>query len=389
MHILYYDCFAGISGDMNLAAMIDLGIDRQFLCAELEKLALGDEFKLEITAAAQAKIHGVRCEVHSKEGKCHRTLRDIEHIIAASPFAVSVKETALAVFSKLAQAEARVHNKQMNEIHFHEVGALDAIVDIVGAAICRDALKVDAVWSASPELGGGFTRCDHGLMPVPAPATALLTEKIPTRRGAVQQEATTPTGAAILCHFTSHFTDNPQMCVTATGIGIGHRDNGPGAIPNILRVHLAEVPDIDQQQVKMLECNVDDMTGEMLGYFMEEAMTNGALDCSFAPIQMKKNRPAVCISLLCSTEDQQKFTEMLFRHTTTLGVKCIAVGRQVLQRTSRRLHTPLGEVAMKDAWLHGRRLRSKPEYDECRHLAQKHALSLGEIEKMIRESEQK
>lgn len=270
MKILFYDCFSGISGDMNLAAMLALGVDPDHLRSELTKLGLDHEFALHISADSRKGICGTRVDVtlkglghhhhrqaeeghthheaqgpHPEQGghghlplqhQAHRNLKDIEAIINTSSLAEEVKRTSLEIFRKVAEAEARVHGKGVYEVHFHEVGATDSIVDIVGAAICYHRLGVDAVWSSPVELGGGFVRCAHGTIPVPAPATVEILTGIPTTRGAVSGETTTPTGAAILATLVDTFTATPQLVLEMSAYGIGHRDT---EIPNVLRVHLA------------------------------------------------------------------------------------------------------------------------------------------------------
>ncbi|MCG8619241.1 MAG: nickel pincer cofactor biosynthesis protein LarC [Desulfobacterales bacterium] len=251
MKILHYDCFSGISGDMNLAAMIALGVDADHLRTGLSRLAIDDEFSFEVSADQRKGIHGTRVDVvvnHHGHGQNpgqdavhhhgHRHLKDIETIINGSDLESAVKATSLAIFRRVAEAEAKVHGKTLHEVHFHEVGATDSIVDIVGAAICYHALEVDAVWASPVELGGGFVTCAHGMMPVPAPATLEILTGIPTTRGAVQKETTTPTGAAILAELVSRFDASPEMTVEKIGYGIGHRDTD---IPNVLRVSLATV----------------------------------------------------------------------------------------------------------------------------------------------------
>jgi pyridinium-3,5-bisthiocarboxylic acid mononucleotide nickel chelatase len=410
MKILYYDCFAGISGDMNLAAMIDLGVAPEYLRAELSKLGLDHEFELNVTTDSRHGIHGTRVDVvlknreahhahghenlpqghahahsheeglgeHCHDHAAHRNLADIESIIQASTLGDAVKKTSLAVFRKVAEAEARVHGKPLHEVHFHEVGATDSIVDIVGAAICFHRLGVDTVWSSPVELGGGFVRCAHGCIPVPAPATVEILQGIPTTRGAVKHETATPTGAAILAALVDAFTDTPAMVTEKTAYGIGHRDM---EIPNLLRVHLARpVTSIGSvQPARLLQCNIDDMTAEMLGVAMDLLLENGAMDVHFTPILMKKNRPATCVSLLCAASDEECFTELLFRHTTTLGVKSFPLDKTVLERSLERLETPLGTVTMKNALLDGKVIRSKPELEDCREIARRHDIPLADV----------
>ena len=276
MKILYYDCFAGISGDMNLAALIDLGVSPDYLKAELAKLAIDDEFALQCQPEKCNGIQGMQVHVrlngqqhghshghehphgheHAHVGAPahvhdhnpaqgshlpHRNLADITAIITQSTLADPVKQTSLNIFRRIAEAEAKVHGKALEDVHFHEVGATDSIVDIVGAAICFHALDVDAVWSSPLELGGGFVRCAHGMMPVPAPATVEILHGIPTTRGGVEHEATTPTGAAIIAALAHAFKAAPAMTTLSTGYGIGHRQTER---PNMLRVHLAEVDEV-------------------------------------------------------------------------------------------------------------------------------------------------
>lgn len=267
MNILYYDCFSGISGDMNMAAMIDLGVDPRYLKAELDKLGLGAEFELKVSACACSGIKGTQVHVcqdgkpchadghahdlahphahdhavanaarHEHHHAQHRNLAAIEAIIMSSGLKPEVKQTSLRIFGLIAKAEAKVHGKPVSEVHFHEVGATDSIVDIVGAAICFHALRVDAVWASAIELGSGFAHCAHGVMPVPAPATAEIVHGLPTTRGGTDHEATTPTGAAIIAALTSRFTSTPAMSTSKTGYGIGHRQSSR---PNMLRVYLA------------------------------------------------------------------------------------------------------------------------------------------------------
>lgn len=383
MKILYYDCFAGVSGDMNLAAMLDLGVAPELLRAELAKLGLENEFALEIVEDSRCGIYGTRVNVRLLDGhvaKGHRNLATIEKIIMDSTLDQAIKDTSLSIFRKVAVVEAKIHGKAIEDVHFHEVGATDSIVDIVGAAICRHHLEVDAVWSSPIELGGGFVRCAHGLMPVPAPATAEILHGAPTSRGAVPHEATTPTGAAIMATLADTFTQRPRMVVEKTAYGIGHRE---AELPNVLRVHLASVvqenKDLGSEDVRLLQCNIDDMTAEMLGDVMDFFMEKGAMDVHFTPIMMKKNRPATMISVLCSAEDAQFYTKLLFQHTTTLGVKVFPLEKITLERRFERVETPFGAITMKHALLDGEILRSKPEFEECKEIARKNNIPLAAV----------
>ena len=373
-----------------MAAMIELGVAPDLLKSELGKLNLDHEFELKISQDSRKGIHGTKVDVvtahdhHDHDGHHHahqhRNLADIESIIQESGLSRAVKDTSLAIFMNLAKAEAKVHGKDIHEIHFHEVGATDAIVDIVGAAICHHTLDIDQVWSSPVELGGGFVNCAHGKIPVPAPATVEILTGCPSTRGAVQKETTTPTGAAILKTLVNQFTATPAMSVTKTAYGIGHRDN---EIPNVLRVNLARTQADERIFPKapgvLLECNIDDMTGEMLGHALDELMAAGAMDVHFTPIVMKKNRPATTLSVLCGVHDQDKFKELIFRHTTTLGLKAITVDKTALETSFEELETPLGTVRMKNAIINGKVARSKPEFEDCVQLSKKHGIPLAEV----------
>lgn len=386
--ILYYDCFAGISGDMNLAAMLDLGVDAAHLRAELDKLGLEHAFGLRIGPDARNGIAGTRVDValpgpggvHGHEP--HRHLADIVALIGQSGLDPAVKDTSLAIFRKLALAEATVHGTTVEAIHFHEVGATDAIVDIVGAAICFHALGAPAVWASPVELGGGFVTCAHGTIPVPAPAVVELLAGLPTTRGAVRAETTTPTGAAILATLADAFPEKPSFVTEKTGYGIGHRES---AIPNVLRVHLATpcASVGSSRQARLLQCNIDDMTAEALGVAMDVLLEHGAMDVHFTPIVMKKNRPATCVSVLCAASDETRFTELLFRHTTTLGIKSFALEKTALETSFRRLETPLGPVSIKQALRDGKVIRSKPELEDCREIARRFDIPLAEVYAVI------
>jgi hypothetical protein len=398
MKILYYDCFSGISGDMNLAAMIALGVEPGYLRSELAKLGLDDEFELKITTDMRKGISGTRVDVvikhqqahaHSGHAKhhhhehghhTHRNLGDIEKIIRNSGLADNIRQTSLDIFRKVAEAEARVHGKSLYDVHFHEVGATDSIVDIVGAAICFHRLKIDAVWCSSVELGGGFVECAHGTMPVPAPATVEILHGVPTTRGAVKKETTTPTGAAILAALVDRYTDFPKFSIEKTGYGIGHRDT---KLPNVLRVHLAASADMADGlktiPACLLQCNIDDMTPERLGVVMDLLMDEGAMDVHFTPILMKKNRPATCVSVLCGEAEEERFKQLLFKHTTTLGIKRFPIEKTVLSRTFESLETSLGKVTMKNVLMGDEVIRSKPELEDCREIARRHDISLEEV----------
>ncbi|MBZ9621587.1 nickel pincer cofactor biosynthesis protein LarC [Clostridium sp. FP2] len=406
MKILYYDCFSGISGDMNLGALIDLGVDEKYLIEELDKLRL-DGYEIKVSRGIRKGIEGTKVDVmlqehnhqHSHDGNedghshghmnhnhhDHRNLKDIEKIIDCSELSSNVKELSKKMFMKVAEAEAKVHGKPLYEVHFHEVGAIDSIVDIVGAAICISYLNVDKIMSSSIELGGGFVKCAHGIIPVPAPATVEILKGIPVKLGAVPFETTTPTGAAILAVNVCEFKDNNNFIVNKIGYGIGNRDT---EIPNVLRVMLVEennlsdtykVENEDKVFEEIVECNIDDMNPELYEYIIDKLFNEGALDVYFIPIIMKKGRPGVKISVLCQVAKLEKMKEVLFRETTTFGVRSFKVDKTMLQREFVKVNTSYGEITLKEAYYKGEKLKSKLEYEECKKIAEDRGISLREV----------
>ncbi len=383
MRILYYDCFAGISGDMNLGALIDLGVDVDYLRKELTKLNI-DGFRLDSTHDMRRGISGTKATVviENQENEKHRHLRHVEEIVNNSTLADSVKKNALAIFRLIAEAEARVHNIDIQKVHFHEVGALDSIADIVGAAICLDYLNVDKVLSAPIQLGGGTVKCAHGVMPVPAPATALIVKDIPIKTGLVQHEATTPTGAAILASTVDTFTETIDFPITKTAYGIGHRDHPE--VPNILRVYLSETnhtSDTRHEKATVLECNIDDMNPEHYDFLLEKLLKSGAMDAWLTPILMKKNRHGNTLSVLCAPGKTAALKDIIFMNSTTIGLREVQVDKTVLRREATVVHTKYGEVKLKNSYYNGNLIRQKPEYDDCKKLAEKHQVSIQDIER--------
>ena len=384
MTILYYDCFAGISGDMNLGAMVDLGVPPDHLEAELGKLKL-DGYSLRISKGEKNGISGTKVDVELKEAKHshhhRRGFNDIKNLIENSELDKKIKEYSIRIFRKLAEAEAKIHNKTIEEIHFHEVGAVDSIVDIVGAAICFHYLKPDKIMASSVEVGGGFVKCEHGIFPVPAPATAELLAGTPIKSGAVNTETTTPTGAAILAAFVDEFTDTYRFQIDKTGYGLGTKQF---EIPNVLRVFLAHeekkhhsIPKIHNATI--IECNIDDMNPEIYGYVMDLLFENGAHDVFITPIIMKKSRPGSKLSVLCSIDNEELLTDILLTHTTSLGIRMYEVKKTLLERETYRLKTKYGEVTIKTAIYKGEKLKSKPEYEECIRIAREQGIPVHKV----------
>ena len=386
MRILYYDCFAGISGDMNLGAMIDLGVDAAYLESELEKLNIKG-FHLEITKDLRRGISGTKAEVivENPDNEKHRHLRHVEEIINNSTLSETVKANSLKIFKLIAFAEAKVHKIAVERVHFHEVGALDSIADIVGAAICLDFLKVDKVLSSPIQLGGGTVQCAHGIMPVPAPATALIVENVPVKTGLVQHEATTPTGAAILVATVDEFTEQINFPITKTAYGIGHRD--VSEVPNVLRVFLSEtetaVGDVKEEVATVLECNIDDMNPERYDFILEQLFNAGASDAWLVPVIMKKSRPAIQLNVLCASKKVQKMKHIIFTHSTTIGLREYSVKKSMLTRTEKTVATKFGNVRVKQSVFEGKVVRSKTEFDDCRAIALQEKISIEEVEKEV------
>lgn len=378
MKTLYYDCCAGISGDMHLAALLDLGLDIDDLIRELSGLGLTG-YGVQAGRASRKGISGVQVRVVlDPRQPARRNLPQIETLIGGGSLEETVRARAVAVFRRLAEAEARIHDTSPDQIHFHEVGALDAIVDIVGGAIALDRLQVDRVLCSPVELGGGIAHCAHGVLPVPAPATLELLRGAPVKLGAVPFEATTPTGAALLATFVDEFVTRPELVIDRIGYGIGHRD---GPIPNVLRVCLGEASAVegDEGELSVLECNIDDMNPERYDYVLERLFAAGALDAWLAPVLMKKNRPGTLLSALCAPVLAPALTELLLAETTTLGVRRQAVWRTALLRDTTRIQTRYGDVVVKTAYRHGRPLRCKPEYEDCKRLALEHGVPIHAV----------
>ncbi len=436
MKILYYDVFCGISGDMNLGALVDLGVDFDYLKTELKKLNIEEEFDLVRSSGVKHGITGTKVDVvlhnqdgheqphnhhghhghehshkdhgrshehehphkhtheehahihtheshshdHSHGSHDHRNFATIKEMINSSDLKEEVKNTAIEIFRYVAEAEGKVHGKPLEEVHFHEVGATDSIVDIVGAAICLDALKVDQVMASPVQVGGGFVRCAHGMMPVPAPATAEILRDVPVRYNVVQSETTTPTGAAILKATVGTYTDTNELSIVKVGYGIGNKDF---EVPNVLRVYLAETEgnssDLQIEKQFEMSCNIDDMTGERFGYVEKTLFEAGALDVWKTPIMMKKGRPATKLSVLFKEEQRSVLQEIIFRETTTAGVRETSVTKYMMKRSYEKVATKYGDVQVKHLYLNGEVVKSKPEYEDCLHLAVTNHVSIQAI----------
>lgn len=309
-------------------------------------------------------------------------MKDIGELIGSLDVPEKVRADARAVYNLIAEAESRVHGRPVAEIHFHEVGTMDAVADVVGVCLLMDMLSPDQVIASPVHTGSGHVHCAHGVLPVPAPATALILQGIPSYGGQIKGELCTPTGAALLKHFVSRFGDRPVMTVEDIGYGMGKKDFEQA---NCVRAFLGQ-SEGEKETVTKLECNLDDMTGEDTGFAMEQLFAAGALDVYTQQIGMKKNRPGILLSVICRTEDADRMAEAMMKHTTTLGIRRQDLSRYALQRRVETIHTVYGEVRVKRAFGMGV-VREKPEYDDLAALAREHQESLDSIRKAIREIE--
>lgn len=369
MKILYYDCFSGISGDMNLGAMVDIGVDKTYLINELNKLNL-EGWELDIGKEQRHGINGTRIIVRQTRHKqSHRNLTDVEQIINNSDLDYYTKELSSKIFAKVANAESIVHGIPVEKFHFHEVGAVDSIIDIVGAAICYNTLKVDAVHVSVVELGGGFVNTRHGKLPVPAPATAEIIKGIPVKKGGVDFEATTPTGAAIISTLGTIFNSSQPIRIMKIGYGVGQKDHPD--VPNLLRIFFGETeePTAIGHEALQLECNIDDMNPEFFDYISDRLFKSGASDVFFTNIIMKKGRPGIILNVICEKELADVIRSIIFTESTTLGVRSYPFIKETLVRNFETINTIFGPVKVKRSFYKGTEVSFKPEYDECKRIA--------------------
>ena len=426
MKTLHFDCYAGISGDMTLGALVELGVDSEYLRAELRKLSVPG-WGLDFCRDERCGITGTRALVtiegehehshddahhhhsehahehshddehthshddayhhHSHE---HRRWKDIRALISGSAISEGAKARALDIFSRIATAEAGVHGMEVDEVAFHEVGAVDSIIDIVGAAICLDVLRPDKITASPIELGGGTVTCAHGVLPVPAPATLALCRGLPVTTGGFDKEMTTPTGAAILASCVDEFVTQASFVELKTAYGIGTRKLSK---PNVLRVSWRQegAAQADSpwrtETLTQIEAAVDDMTGEVLGFLMERLFEAGALDVNFIPCTMKKSRPGVIIAVLCADNALAALRQTLIKHSTTIGFRQTRLERLSLPRKETRIESALGSVRAKTVFVDGTAARTKIEFDDRARIAKERGISLEDAEKQIAEKQ--
>ena len=401
MRAVYFDCFAGVSGDMIIGALLDLGVELESLKLQLASLGLGG-YEIKSRRVQRSHIAAAKFDVEVDEtAQPARTLADIRSIILGSSASDHVKDQAIRVFERMAAAEARVHGTTLDKVHFHEVGAVDSIIDIVGAMIGFELLGVERFFCSPLRLGSGSVNSEHGHLPVPAPATAELLRGMPVYAGELEGEFVTPTGAAIVATLCEGFGPMPQMKVARVGYGAGSRD--PKGFPNALRLMIGEIEGIGEmgssvvdsippdaglvqspkagsptqtrvyaspdETIVIIETNIDDMNPQVFGFVMERAFALDALDVFMTPVQMKKDRPGVLLTVLCKPDTVDAMIEMLLAETTTLGVRYYEAKRRVLERVVEMVETQYGPVRIKVARDGARTLHFQPEYEDCARLA--------------------
>ena len=382
MKIGYLDCFSGVSGDMILGALLDCGLSLDLLTAELAKLPLTG-YRIKAQPARRGIITGTQVTVTLEENAPEqRNLKEILNLVERSTLSEKAKERSALIFERLAKAEAKVHRLPVDEVHFHEVGAIDAIVDVVGTAIGLELLGIEALFCSPLPSGSGTAETHQGIIPIPAPATLELVASsgAPIRPTPSPDlgELVTPTGAAIVTTLASF--ESPTFSLHRIGYGVGARELA--TIPNVLPLWLGEMTE-EERQLMLFETNIDDMSPELYGYVLERLFERGAVDVWFTPIQMKKNRPAVMLSVLASAEVEGQIVETILRETSTLGVRVQRMARHESAREIVQFDSSLGQVMVKVKLLHGVRIALSPEFEDCRRLAQKHGLPLQEVYRII------
>ena len=385
MKTLFFDCFAGASGDMILGALVAAGVEPRDLLAQLDSLQIAN-WKVDFEIVDRSGISSTYARVQTGHEHVHRHLKDILKIINTSGLNDRVKDRASRIFSNLAAAESRVHNQPVEKIHFHEVGALDAIIDVCGAAIGFDLLGVEQFISSPLRVGFGMAEMAHGRFPIPPPAVAELLKGKPVFAGDIEGEFVTPTGAAIISTVCERFENLPPMRLQSGGYGAGTRN--PKGFPNVLRMLVGEIEsaELNDETLLMLETNIDDMSPQLFGHVMDRAFELGALDCYLTSTQMKKNRPGVLLSILCRPADRERFLQMLFAETTTIGARSYEVSRRALARETIRVDTQFGPIDVKVARGSNGSLNVMPEFEQCRQAASNANVPLRKVQEAARDA---
>jgi len=376
MRVAYFNCFSGISGDMVLAALVDLGWSVKELERELDKLDLSG-YQVEAKKVAKKGITSTQIEIRIEEDKKERKLKDILSILDESKLEKKIKERSRAIFIRLASVEAKIHGKSPQKIHFHELGGLDTIIDVVGAVAGMKYLGIEKMYSSSLPLGKGFVKCSHGTLPVPAPATLELLKGVPVYGSNIEAELVTPTGAAIISTLAENFGQMPPMKIDNIGYGAGQRDL---PIPNLLRVSLGVLKNVyEEDVVSLIQTNIDDMNPEFYEHIIDRLFDEGALDVFLTSIQMKRTRPATMLSVITDEEKIERMLEVIFDETTTLGVRISKIKRRKLNRESRKVVTKYGKIEVKIGKLDGIVKNVSPSYEECRKIATRLNIPLKKV----------
>jgi len=383
MKIAYFDCFSGISGDMTVGALLDAGLKIETLEKELNKLGLSG-YQLEVNKVAKKGISATQFNVKIKEEGVERRFKDILDILEESKLNEEIKKETKKIFFNIAQAESKIHRKDIDKIHFHEIGGLDSIIDITSAVIGIKTLGIEEIYSSALPVGKGFVKCAHGVIPVPAPATLELLKNIPTYSGGTESEMITPTGAAIIGTLAKSFGERPLMKIERIGYGAGEKEF---TIPNLLRVSIGEkiLKDENLEDVYvsdepvLIETNIDDMNPEFYDYIMDRLFSQGALDVFLTPIQMKKNRPAHMLSIIVYEQNLNEILEVLFSESTTLGVRIREIKRLRLAQQNFIAETKYGKIRVKVGMFKGEIKNIAPEYEDCKKIAKQHKVPLKEV----------
>ncbi len=386
--LAYFDCFAGIAGDMTIAALIDLGLEEDYLRTQLSRLDLTG-YSLKVWRSTRRGISGIRFDVEVGPDHSHRSYQEIRRIIEDAAIDDLAKRTALDMFETLAVAEGRAHGVPTHEVHFHEVGAVDSIVDVVGAAIGIHRLGIKKILCSPLPLSRGFVKTSHGNIPTPAPATTELLKGVPVIGSTAPIELVTPTGAAIVKTLASAFGEYPSFVPEAVGYGLGTSD--PEAFPNALRVTLGHEVEssVRSDRVSSLECRIDDLDSRILGDIMDRLFAKGALDVTFTPVQMKKNRPGILVSALAPPDRVTHLGRVLLTHTTTLGVRVTDAQRMTLPRRSELIRTSLGEVRVKIIERPDGRIEHRPEFDDARLIAERTGRPVRDVLRLLEQELEK
>jgi len=378
MKIAYFDLISGASGDMILGALIDTGLPEHKLTEGLDALKL-DDFKLQVNRVNKNGFSATKVDVIVNDDVPERHLPDIEKIIFQSDLSGHIQQKAIAIFRRLGIIEAEIHGTTLDQVHLHELGGVDTIVDVVGTLLGLEMLGIEKVMASPVPLGRGFVKGAHGQIPLPAPATVALLEGVPVVGNELMVETVTPTGAVLLTSLAAKFGPIPEMTLQSVGYGAGGRDL---PIPNVLRLFIGEhgtISGIQTGMLVLLETNIDDLNPEIYAHVMEMLFSAGALDVYLTPIHMKKNRPATQLSVLCQEQDSFKMHEILFLETTTLGIREMSIRRHSLKREIQKVETPWGTVRVKIAHLPNNKIKAAPEFEDCRKLAAESNIPLREI----------